>query len=344
MGRIPEGTRRRRRPRRRRRARRVRRVVGDLARRARRLLRRDRRRSWPSAGRSSPALITTRARHAARPVADDPGRPAVGHVRLDARAGRADRVGGADRQLADRARADRRRRRDHAVELPAAPDRREGRAGAGRGLHRRAQAERGRAAERVRARRDHARPSGCRPACSTSSPATARSSARRSSAHPDVDMVSFTGSTRAGRRVSELAAADRQEGRARARRQVAERDPRRRRPRAGRHRRRGQVLPQLGPDLHRADAHARPARPARAGRGDRRRGRRRGLTPGDPFDRRHALGPLVSDAQRERVRGYIEKGMAEGAQARRRRRRGRPRASSAATSSGRRCSPRSRRR
>ena len=59
-------------------------------------------------------------------------------------------------------------------------------------------------------------------------------------AHPETDMVSFTGSTRAGRRVSELAAV---EGRlARARRQVAERDPRRRRPRAGGDRRHGQVL------------------------------------------------------------------------------------------------------
>jgi acyl-CoA reductase-like NAD-dependent aldehyde dehydrogenase len=37
------------------------------------------------------------------------------------------------------------------------------------------------------------------------------------------------------------------------------------------------------------------------------------FTPGDPFDESTRLGPLVSDAQRERVRGYIEKGEAEGA-------------------------------
>ena len=37
------------------------------------------------------------------------------------------------------------------------------------------------------------------------------------------------------------------------------------------------------------------------------------FTPGDPFDDSTRLGPLVSDAQRERVRGYIEKGEAEGA-------------------------------
>jgi acyl-CoA reductase-like NAD-dependent aldehyde dehydrogenase len=35
--------------------------------------------------------------------------------------------------------------------------------------------------------------------------------------------------------------------------------------------------------------------------------------PGDPFDEGTRLGPLVSEAQRERVRGYIEKGQEEGA-------------------------------
>jgi acyl-CoA reductase-like NAD-dependent aldehyde dehydrogenase len=36
-------------------------------------------------------------------------------------------------------------------------------------------------------------------------------------------------------------------------------------------------------------------------------------TPGDPFEDSTRLGPLVSEVQRERVRGYIEKGEAEGA-------------------------------
>ena len=54
----------------------------------------------------------------------------------------------------DRARADRRRRVHHAVELPVAPGRREGGARARRGLHRGPEAERGRAADRVHARRD----------------------------------------------------------------------------------------------------------------------------------------------------------------------------------------------
>jgi acyl-CoA reductase-like NAD-dependent aldehyde dehydrogenase len=37
------------------------------------------------------------------------------------------------------------------------------------------------------------------------------------------------------------------------------------------------------------------------------------FTPGDPFDDNTRLGPLVSAAQRERVRGYIIKGIEEGA-------------------------------
>jgi len=37
------------------------------------------------------------------------------------------------------------------------------------------------------------------------------------------------------------------------------------------------------------------------------------FTPGDPFEDGSALGPLVSEAQREQVRGYIEKGRQEGA-------------------------------
>jgi acyl-CoA reductase-like NAD-dependent aldehyde dehydrogenase len=36
-------------------------------------------------------------------------------------------------------------------------------------------------------------------------------------------------------------------------------------------------------------------------------------TPGDPFGETTRLGPLVSHVQRERVRGYIQKGIDEGA-------------------------------
>src|SRR5690606_13461752 len=39
-----------------------------------------------------------------------------------------------------------------------------------------------------------------------------------------------------------------------------------------------------------------------------------GFTVGDPFGGEAKLGPLISDAQRQRVRGYIERGIAEGAE------------------------------
>ncbi len=115
---------------------------------------------------------------------DHPGRPADRPVRGDAEADRGGRLGGGDRQLAGAARAGRRARRDHPLELPAQPDRRQGRAGAGRRLHGGAEAERGGAAERLHPRRGDRgrRPPGR--ASSTSSPGPGPSSARRSPATP----------------------------------------------------------------------------------------------------------------------------------------------------------------
>ncbi len=63
------------------------------------------------------------------------------------------------------------------------------------------------------------------------------------------------------------------------------------------------------------------------------------FTPGDPFSEGTMLGPLVSETQLERVRGYIEKGEAEGAQARDRRRRAARGPRRAATSCARPSSP-----
>jgi betaine-aldehyde dehydrogenase len=37
------------------------------------------------------------------------------------------------------------------------------------------------------------------------------------------------------------------------------------------------------------------------------------FTQGDPFDESNMLGPLISEVQRDRVRGYIQKGIDEGA-------------------------------
>jgi aldehyde dehydrogenase (NAD+) len=131
-------------------------------------------------------------------------------------------------------------------------------------------------------------------------------------AHPGVDMVSFTGSTRAGRRVSELASATVKP-----------------------------VAMELGgksPNVILDDADLERAVPDGVAkcflnsgqtcsaltrmlvpRGKLAEAERLAVaaaeayTPGDPFDESTRLGPLVSDAQRRRVRGYIEKGEAEGA-------------------------------
>jgi acyl-CoA reductase-like NAD-dependent aldehyde dehydrogenase len=131
-------------------------------------------------------------------------------------------------------------------------------------------------------------------------------------AHPGVDMVSFTGSTRAGRRVSELASATVKP-----------------------------VAMELGgksPNVILGDADFSRAIPDGVGKCFLNSGqtcsaltrmlvpRQRlaeaeelavqaaeSFTPGDPFADSTRLGPLVSDVQRGRVRGYIEKGEAEGA-------------------------------
>ena len=42
--------------------------------------------------------------------------------------------------------------------------------------------------------------------------------------------------------------------------------------------------------------------------------RARGMSPGDPFDSKTRMGPLVSQEQLDRVTGYIEKGRSEGAE------------------------------
>jgi acyl-CoA reductase-like NAD-dependent aldehyde dehydrogenase len=130
-------------------------------------------------------------------------------------------------------------------------------------------------------------------------------------AHPQVDMVSLTGSTRSGRRVSELASATVKA-----------------------------VALELGgksPNVILDDAdlaHAVPDGVAKCflNSGQTCSALTRMLvprerlaeaeqiataaaerfTPGDPFEPSTRLGPLVSEAQRERVRGYIRKGEAEG--------------------------------
>src|SRR4051795_7569041 len=131
-------------------------------------------------------------------------------------------------------------------------------------------------------------------------------------AHPEVDMVSFTGSTRAGRRVSELASTTVK-----------------------------RVALELGgksPNVILDDADLQKAVVDGIGKcylnsGQTCSALTRMLVPrdqlpiaeqiaaaaveqttvGDPFDESTRLGPLVSEQQRERVRGYIRKGQEEGA-------------------------------
>jgi aldehyde dehydrogenase (NAD+) len=131
-------------------------------------------------------------------------------------------------------------------------------------------------------------------------------------AHPGVDMVSFTGSTRAGRRVSELASATVKP-----------------------------VAMELGgksPNVILDDADLARAVPDGVGKCFLNSGQTcsaltrmlvprqllaaaeelasetaQSFTPGDPFEESSRLGPLVSERQRERVRGYIAKGIEEGA-------------------------------
>jgi acyl-CoA reductase-like NAD-dependent aldehyde dehydrogenase len=131
-------------------------------------------------------------------------------------------------------------------------------------------------------------------------------------AHPGVDMISFTGSTRAGRRIGEVA--------------------------AGSVKRVALELGGKSPNVILDDADLMRAVPDGLGKcflnsGQTCSALTRMLVPrerlaeveqiaagtlphlavGDPLQPGHTLGPLVSEAQRERVRGFIRKGVEEGA-------------------------------
>jgi len=131
-------------------------------------------------------------------------------------------------------------------------------------------------------------------------------------AHKDVDMVSFTGSTRAGKRVTEVAAAT-------VKRVALELG--------------GKSANVILPDADLAKAVPDGVSKCYLNSGqtcsaltrmlvpreklaeveELARGAVESFTPGDPFDGATRLGPLVSAAQRDRVRTYIDKGIGEGA-------------------------------
>ena len=131
-------------------------------------------------------------------------------------------------------------------------------------------------------------------------------------AHDDVDMVSFTGSTRAGRRVSEVAAATVKRvalelGGKSANVLLDDADLAKAVPDGvGKcYFNSGQTCSALTrmlvPRNRLAEVEELAAATAES------------WSPGDPFDGSTRLGPLVSAVQRDRVRGYIDKGIGEGA-------------------------------
>jgi aldehyde dehydrogenase (NAD+) len=131
-------------------------------------------------------------------------------------------------------------------------------------------------------------------------------------AHPGVDMVSFTGSTRAGRRVSEVAAATVKRvalelGGKSANVLLEDADFARAVPDgvAKCYANSGQTCSALTRMLVPRERLAEVEELARAAAET--------YTPGDPFDKDTRLGPLVSGVQRDRVRNYIDKGIGEGA-------------------------------
>ncbi len=131
-------------------------------------------------------------------------------------------------------------------------------------------------------------------------------------AHPDVDMVSFTGSTRAGRRVSEVASATVKRvalelGGKSANVILDDADLSQAVPDGVRkcYINSGQTCSALTRMLVPRDRLSEVEELATVAA--------ESFTPGDPFDAETRLGPLVSAVQRDRVRNYIDKGIGEGA-------------------------------
>lgn len=131
--------------------------------------------------------------------------------------------------------------------------------------------------------------------------------------HPEVDMVSFTGSTRAGKRVAELAAHSVKRVALELGGKVGQRGAARCRF-SGRHQGQRVSSPaQQRPDLLGPHPAAGTRRPLRRGQGAGPGGDRPSAI-GPSLDEASKLGPLISAAQRDRVLGFIEQGSREGAE------------------------------
>ena len=208
--------------------------------------------------------------------------------------------------------------RDHPVERPRVADLAQDRTRAAGRVHGRAQG----LARRHPARRTSwprsPRPSACRRACSTWSPRIARCR-RLLVRDPRVDKITFTGSTAAGRRIASLCG----ERIARCTLELGGKsaavilddidlDT------AASTLARVRVLPQW-PGVLVADPDHRVRAPGRTRSSTRSRSRFAKVAVGDPFDPATQMGPLVAERQRDRVLGYVAKGVEEGARARHRR-------------------------
>ena len=135
-------------------------------------------------------------------------------------------------------RADRRRRRHRAVELPADDGRLQDRPGHHRRQHGRPQAGRADPADRAAASASCCLEAGVPAGVVNVVTGFGDDRAPRWSTHPGVDKVAFTGSTEVGKKIAAGGLGQPQEGLARARRQGAQHHLRRRRPRRRDRRRR----------------------------------------------------------------------------------------------------------
>ena len=132
--------------------------------------------------------------------------PATGHFMVAARCSRSSSSRRRRASTGDRARTGRCVRADHAVELACQPDRLQGGPRARHRLHDGAEAKRdSRRSRRTSSPRSCTKPA-CRKACSTWSNGDGPTVGAAISSHPGIDMVSFTGSTRAGILVDKAAA------------------------------------------------------------------------------------------------------------------------------------------
>ena len=209
--------------------------------------------------------------------------------------------------------ADRRGRRDHAVELPQRDDHPQGRPGARRRLHLRDQAGGRDAALGPGAGRARRTAPASRRASSTSSPRTRRArSAPELTQNPLVREVLLHRLDRDRQAADGPVRDDGEEGLAGARRQRAVHRLRRRRPRRGGRGRAGLEVPQHGPDLRlreplpgpgRASTTRSPAKLAARVEDDEGRQRRRGRRGAGPADQRGGGREGRAPARRRGRRG-----------------------------------------